>query len=265
VSIPVGTGSTRPDCPPMTNHLLIGIADKTERLLQIAQRPFLWIDDNPPDFARATYFDPNIHSFDPLYNIDHKTARDFARLLYAIEPGGEGTLTTRNGRRSLARAFISTARLHKLKGADAEAEAMIDDLLFTPLMRRVLCSKPNFTVDASKTIIARLDRAELGDTDALILANLLIGHYKGQIVVPDAGFYLRDIHTSLIRQNRLIAGVNFLAELPDKLQQAMLTVKDKTAYRTNLKDAEQLLPYFPRKTKPSHFTELEGDEFLSTC
>lgn len=34
------------------------------------------------------------------------------------------------------------------------------------------------------------------------------------------------MHVGLIRQNRLIAGVNFLAELPAKVQQGILSMKE---------------------------------------
>jgi hypothetical protein len=37
--------------------------------------------------------------------------------------------------------------------------------------------------------------------------------------VPDFGFYARDTHSTLIRENRLIAGVNFLDELTPALSQ----------------------------------------------
>jgi hypothetical protein len=33
-----------------------------------------------------------------------------------------------------------------------------------------------------------------------------MSYYKGQLVIPDFGFYGRDIHSRLIREERLIAG-----------------------------------------------------------
>jgi hypothetical protein len=59
--------------------------------------------------------------------------------------------------------------------------------------------------------MARINRAELGDFDALVLGLLLMGHFKGQLVVPDLGFYGRDAHVSLVREERLIGGVNLAA------------------------------------------------------
>jgi hypothetical protein len=37
-----------------------------------------------------------------------------------------------------------------------------------------------------------------------------MSHGQGQVVVPDLGFYGRDFHSRLIREERLIAGVNYL-------------------------------------------------------
>jgi hypothetical protein len=48
---------------------------------------------------------------------------------------------------------------------------------------------------------------------------------QGQIIVPDFGFYARDCHASLIRENRLIAGVYTLSELNSKLRQMCLLME----------------------------------------
>ena len=86
---------------------------------------------------------------------------------------------------------------------------MIRRLMRSPVLRRVLCNPTNFTFKPNSVNMARIDRAELGDFDALVLGLLLISQFKGQVVVPDFGFYGRDAHVSLIRQKRLIAGVKF--------------------------------------------------------
>jgi hypothetical protein len=67
--------------------------------------------------------------------------------------------------------------------------------------------------------------AELGEHDAKILGSLLISQFKGQIIVPDFGFYARDFHASLIRENRLIAGVHSLSELDRKMQHLCLLME----------------------------------------
>jgi hypothetical protein len=69
------------------------------------------------------------------------------------------------------------------------------------------------------------------------------GHTEVQIVVPDFGFYGRDIHSRLIREERVIAGVNTLNELPPKLRQMALLIKDKQASGATVEDAEELARY----------------------
>ncbi|HEY1747798.1 MAG TPA: hypothetical protein VGG11_13685 [Xanthobacteraceae bacterium] len=226
----------------MSNKLLIGLTDKTECLLE-TDRPFLWIDDDPPEVSRGTYFDPSEHSFNPLEDIDYRKARDIAALLYSLSPEGENTLTVRNGRRALARLLLAASRLDRIKAAsddDKDAVAMVDDVLFSPVLKRIFCGKPNFDFSPTKTILTRVNRAELGDFDALILGNFLIGQYQGQVILPDGGFYLRPLHASLIRQNRLIAGVRHLAELHPKLRDTLLLAAQRTPMGCLYEDAEQL-------------------------
>jgi hypothetical protein len=238
------------------NHLLIGTADKTERLLSITKPRFLLIDDGPiadaflAHFPKARLFDPAHHSFDPLKGMDYKRARDFADTLYSASPGGENTLTVRNGRRALVRLLVARPRrltdlpspVDTKDDVEKEALAMVEDLLLSPILRQVLCApKPNFRIGEGTTV-AKLDRAQLGDFDAFVLASLLIGQHEGQIVVPDFGFYGRPLHMSLIRQRRLTAGVNALSELKksDGLSEALLTFPNKYGQACTYKDAVEL-------------------------
>ena len=102
-------------------------------------------------------------------------------------------------------------------------QRIISDLLFHPVVRNVLCGSENVFKFAPETIIAaRLNRAEIGDKAALILGLLLMSFYRGQLVVPEFGFYGREQHISLVREGRLTAGLNFLGELPPKLRRACL-------------------------------------------
>jgi len=114
----------------------------------------------------------------PLRGVTPKLARDIATILYTADPGGENTLTVRRGKSALARLLSEDPRLDKVTGdrkdpAEAEALATLDTILFTPTMRDVLCKPSNFSFKGS--VIARINRAELGEQDALILALLLIG------------------------------------------------------------------------------------------
>lgn len=215
------------------NNLLIGTRDKTEQLLAWADKSFLLIDDGPIAEAflsrGAKLFDVERHTFNPLRGMDYKQARDFAQILYSANPEGKDTLTVRNGKRALVRLLLEKpTRLDRLEGDErdpgtVEALATVNDILLSPVLRRVLCSPTNFAFKGR--VVLRLDRAELGDFDAFVLAALVIGQSKGQVIVPDFGFYGRD--TSLIRQNRLVAGVNFLEELSPLLKNAVLLIKDK--------------------------------------
>jgi hypothetical protein len=83
------------------------------------------------------------------------------------------------------------------------------------------------------------NRAELGEFDALVIGLLLMAQFKGQIVVPDFGFYGRDLHSILIREERLIGGVDFLDQLPPKLRQ-LAVLMDTVPSGTTFEDGETL-------------------------
>lgn len=208
----------------------------------------LFIHDTVPDIARARVFDPTLHSFNPLKGIDYKKARALADVLYTAYPQGENTLTVRNGKRALLKALLSADRLDRITG-DPEVTGMVEDLLQSPVLKNVLCSGKDFSFNPNSLILAKLNRAELGDFDCLILGLFLLGHFKGQIVVPDGGFYLRDTHLSLIRENRLVAGVNFLSELSPKLRNSVVLM-DNEASGTTFEDAQTLadIARIPRGT-----------------
>lgn len=243
--------------PPM-NKLFIG----AQKDIELPERGFLILDDHGNYDARE--FDPMVHSFNPLKGMNYRRAREFASIIFGTE--GKDTLTVRNGKRALTKLLLTKPEyLDKIKSSSTdpgtvEAMAAIDDLLVSPVLKRVLCNPTNFSFKGQ--VVARLNRAELGEFDAFILGALLIGQYQGQVIVPDFGFYGCEFHTALVREERLIAGVNYLGELPEKLRQSVLTIKDKVAYRTTLEDAEKLLHYFPRVVKPSQLTELADGEFV---
>lgn len=219
------------------NKLYVGFAKEVK-----PPKAGLFIDDKVPKIPLAKVFDPKKHSFNPLAGIDYKKARAIADVLYTIAPQGENTLTVRNGKRALLKALLKAKRLDLVRGNDEEVRGMIDDLLVSPVLSRVLCQPTNFSF-GSDIILAKLDRAELGDFDALVLGLFLMAHFKGQVVVPNFGFYGREGHVSLIRERRLVAGVNTLNELTPKLRQAVLLIKDKEAAGATVEDAETLAGY----------------------
>ena len=216
------------------NKLSIGFSNTVE---PPTRRGYLFIDDDVPDVPGSRVFDPAIHSFNPLAGIDEKKARELAELLYLIFPQGENTLTVRNGRRALAPALLKAGRLDKVEG-DEEVNGLIADILFTPIARQVLCKPTNFSFNVRTATFARINRAELGERDALLFGLLLMHHYRGQLVVPDLGFYGRNAHANLVREDRLIGGVAFLDELPEKLRQACLSIETKTLTHASSADAE---------------------------
>lgn len=126
-------------------------------------------------------------------------------MLYTISPQGENTLTVRNGKRALLKALLNADRLDHVRSerGDDEVKGMIDDLLKPPVLNRVPCNPTNFSFNPRSVIFVKLNGAELGDFDALVLGLLVMAHFKGQIAVPDFGFYGREAHVSLIRKNRL--------------------------------------------------------------
>jgi hypothetical protein len=224
------------------NKLYIGFS----KTVELPKGGFLFIDDEVRDVPRSRVFDPKKHSFNPLKGIDYKKARELADVLYTVYPQGENTLTVRNGKRLLLAALLDADRFDRVRGLRVgknevdEVGGMTADLLASPILRRVLCSPTNFSFNPNSRIFARINRAELGEFDALVLGLLLMAQFKGQVIVPDLGFYGRDAHASLVREGRLIAGVNSLNEMPSKLRQMALLIHERIASGALYDDAVEL-------------------------
>lgn len=225
-------------CWPM-NKLIVGF----DKEIELPKGGFLLIDDEVPDIPRARVFDPKECSVNPLKGIAYKKARELADVLYTINAQGENTLTVRNGRREMLKALLDADRFDRVGGSE-EIKGLVEDILASPVLRNVLCGHKNmFSLNPRSVVVARLNRAELGDFDALVLGLILMNLYEGQVVVKDFGFYGRDAHLSLIREKRLICGVNYLGELSPKLRRGVLLIKDKKAYRCIVEDAELLAEF----------------------
>jgi hypothetical protein len=236
------------------NTVIVG-ANKEPILEYADSSNFLFIDDGPlidaltiPPRRKVVRFDIKKHHLNPLHDMDYMRAREFVSVMDAIFPEGENTLTKKNANFVLLNALLDKPTyLDKLLRGDKrdpaaqDAYQKIATLLLSPVLRSVLCKPTNFSMKG--IVLARLDRGVLGDFDAFVLAALLISQFEGQVIIPDFGFYGREHHISLIRQERLVAGVNTLSELPLRLQQALLTVPDKVASRTTSEDAEILAKY----------------------
>lgn len=236
------------------NVLIVG-KNKTDTLLEHLPTSFLLIDDgkiidalNIPARRKVTTLDFNKDSFNPLKNIDYRRAREFINVLDAVFPEGENTLTKKNANFVLLKALLSKPKsLDTLIRPDAKNPAQMDayqkiqTLLLSPVLNPFLSKNTNFSF--SGILIARLDHADPIAFDSFLLANLLIANYKGQIVISDFGFYACPFHTSLIKQNRLIAGVNFLDEVAPKLRQSLLLIDEKIGSHCTPDDAEVLASF----------------------
>ena len=231
------------------NLLIVG-SDKSE-IVDHLPEAFLYIDDAIdipiPRRRKVTRFDLSTHAFNPLRDMTYTRARAFIGVLDAVFPEGEDTLTRKSSNFALLNALLAgPTRLDRLvprpgkavKDTGAlDAHQKIQTLLLSPVLKRFLCNPTNFSLQG--IVLAQLDRSRLSEFDCFVIANLLISNYPGQVVIPDFGFYACAFHSSLIRQRRLIAGVNFLDEVP-ALKNNLLLIETKLARHASAGDAEIL-------------------------
>jgi hypothetical protein len=181
----------------------------------------------------------------------YREAREFAAGLFPEKD----LMTYRGGWRALTRLARTAKGLDTIKYTrnddDQEAKGVMDDVLLSPLLSKMFSKPlPRWFLSGS-TIIAHLDRKEIGDDDAKVITNILIAKFKGQIVVPDFGFCGRDHHAAVIREERLIAGVYTLSELPEKLRDRAMLMP-KVGKGCTYKDAEVLAQYKGLRPDTSH-------------
>lgn len=235
--------------------LILG-TDKTDTLIAHLPERYLLIEDGkiadrlPRRGIKRLDFE-NRHHFNLLDDMDYQGARRFIDILDARFPEGADTLTRKASNHTILKALLRhrAATLDKLiwlpekpTPGQIDAYQKIETLLFSPVLKRALLRPINFPMDGK--LVARLDRATLGDFDCFILGNLLMALYQGHIVVPDFGFYGRPHHIQLMRQNRLIAGLNSLSEIKSpELRDALLLMDEKIACHCLPKDAEELAQY----------------------
>lgn len=226
--------------------LQIGLTPKHFHL----ERGSLLIDDEPDMslYERARLFDPKDDSFNPVKGMTPRKARQFADLVYP----DKDLMTYRDGKRALVKMLNGAKRLDQLpeikhKGYD-DARETVDDLLLT--LSDVFC-RPLNAFSFKGSIVARINRVELGDDDARILAALLISQFKGTVLIPDFGFYARPFHSSLIRQGRLIAGVYTLSELDNSGLRDLCMTMEKVGRGCIYKDAVELAQYARLRPDPT--------------
>jgi len=227
------------------------VGTKKDAILEHLPHTFLLIDDgelidayNRPARKAVLDFDVSEHSFNPLKGMNYSRATNFVEVLKAVFPEGENTLTKATFEYQLLAALTSKpTRLATLIRDTNETQysyQKIQRLLISPILENVLTRPTNISFKG--TILARLNRAELGDFDCYVLANLLISQYRGPVIVPDFGFYAHKGHASLIRQDRLIAGINTFDEVPE-LKSTLLLIEKKIASHCTAADAEILAQY----------------------
>lgn len=251
----------------MKNQLRIGF----KRKIKYPKGNCLAILDEIED-KRAQIFDPLKDGFNPLRDMRYRKACDFVDAIDAIFSRGESTLTKDTGLEYIADA-LQASQVAQAQGEQVSLETLIEEpdrkaptghvwaygkiqrILRSPVLRGMLCDPhKDFQFNPDAPTFARVNRAELGEFDALVIGLLLMVEFKGQLVIPDLGFYGRDLHTQLIREGRLIAGVGYLDELPVKLRRAVLSIEDRVAQGAIYDDAEELavLKGFERATQGFH-------------
>lgn len=226
-------------------------------------RSFLLVDDGPMidefisrtrldytelDFSRH---DDQLPRFNPLSRMNDLRAENFVADLDILILGGDNTLTRKNANHLIYKTLVTMKpknldKLFKLlmplSPKDVEfkdAAQKIERLLLSSVLRRVFTGKPNFTIRG--ILLARINRAELGDFASRALTYFLIDRYPGQIVIPRFGLYGRKHHASLIEQDRLIAGVNYLSE--SELEDELLLIEEKIPNFCLYDDAVRLAKY----------------------
>jgi hypothetical protein len=233
------------------NILIVGT--NKQPIVRTLPDTFLLIDDGPlidaielPERRAVTFFDPTRHSFNPLKGMTYRRARDFIAVLNAVFPEGDTTLTRKNSNFVMLEALLNkpqrleTLIAAKSDSAYVDARQKIQTLLFSPVLKNVLTRPTNISFKG--ILFAKLDRAALGDFDCFVLANLLIAQYPGTVVIPDFGFYASPPHSDLLRQGRLIAGINSFDEVP-QFKHTLLLAPTKIPSRCNAEDAKILALY----------------------
>lgn len=219
------------------------------RILEHLPRTFLFIDDGDlidrlslPKRQKVTVLDFKRHSLNPLAKMDYRKARALIEIFDAAFPEGANTLTKKNSNFVLLKAlldrpkYLDTLIPESREPAEQDAAQKIETLLLSPLIKHFTCNPTNFSLTG--TIVARLNRAELGDFDCLVIGNLLINAYPGNVVVSDYGTYVCPFHLSLIRQERLTVSVPVLDDL--KTLKSAFLLRDITPARTTFDDATVL-------------------------
>ena len=137
-------------------------------------------------------------------------------------------------------------------------QSKLGELLTSPLIRNIL-GQSHSTFRFTGNLIVNLDRKEIGDQAAYLLGSLFITRAKGPVYINGLGFFASDHLVSMFSEDRFTVAVDYLDQLPRKLQQAVLSITDKTVFRTTEEDAERLKHYVG-VSNPAILTDLDPHE-----
>src|SRR5262249_32594368 len=134
---------------------------------------YFWIDGEPPEIKNARTFDHREHSINLFRNMDYRKAVGVIAGIQALFPGGENTLRKEDAEFVLLEALLANPKKKKtLEGlipeskdpARQQARQMIERILLSPVLKRVLCGMGkefSFKSTWRSVIRAGINRGEL--------------------------------------------------------------------------------------------------------
>lgn len=233
------------------NHLSAGLSH-----IDLPRGGFLYLGDeipHVPEWRRPKTFDPTKHHFNLLDNLDYRKSCEIVNIFDAVFSRGESTLTKDTGLEFIAEQLERNPETlrdlipepdKKSSTGHVWAYNKVRRILRSPVLSSALCTSTNtFKFRPNSVTLARINRAELGDDDSLFLGLAVIAQSKGQVVIEDFGFYGREHHIALIREERLIANIRTLGRVKrvaPNLYDELLAIPSKIAAHANYEDAETL-------------------------
>ncbi|QOZ20815.1 hypothetical protein XI02_42110 [Bradyrhizobium sp. CCBAU 21365] len=205
------------------------------------------LDDGPlcdlflERFKKIKAFDFETHGLNPL-PASYAMRRRLPGILW--DNSGKDTLRVRDGKRALRNKLKANnaKRFDKLPfnngDADREAADMVDELMDSPVLSKVLTKRPPRFLLSGSSVVVRM--GELEDFDRTVLGSLFALLYPGNVIISDFGQYARDLHIPMMRKGRLSIGLNNLEQLDKRMQQAVLQIPTKIGRGCTYDDAVEL-------------------------